>query len=160
VTLGARRPRSQQLRALAATGALLVLAGAGVGWFELTSASAVRPTADVVRPGQVLGLGVAGWLVLAPLVVAPALPASRRAALAGLAASAPGLAFVALAEAVRPRTAVSGETIDQVVADRTLGQALSLVGALLVVMALGATWRAAPDWRLPATWSRGTVTEP
>jgi hypothetical protein len=58
-----------------------------------------------------------------------------------------------LASALRPRTAVWGETIGEVVRERTLGQALSLVGALLAVMALAAAWQRAPDWRIPRSWA-------
>ena len=69
----------------------------------------------------------------------------------------PALVLVVLAAALRPRTAVSGETIGEVVVERTLGQALSLVGVLLAVMALGAAWRSAPDWRIPQAWARDAV---
>ena len=154
-------PTHAQLRALAAAGALLVLAGAFVGWFERSPAAAVDPAVTVVRPGDVLGLGVLGWLPLVLLAAAGlAAPRSRRGALIALVCTLPGLVLIVLAGGLRVRTAVSGETIGEVVADRTLGQALSLVGALLVIMALGAAWRHAPDWRIPQAWAQGAVTGP
>jgi len=65
-----------------------------------------------------------------------------------------------LAAGLPDRRAVSGETIGELVAPRTLGQALSLVGALVLLMALGTAWRRAPDWGVPARWWSRTVTEP
>jgi hypothetical protein len=153
-------PTHAQLRALAATGVLLVLAGAAVGWFERSGAADVEPVVRVVRAGDVLGLGLLAWLVLLATAAAPFVVRSRRGAGAGLVAALPALALVILVSALRPRTAVSGETIGEVVAERTLGQALSLVGVLLVVMTLAAAWRRAPDWRVPATWLRGTAARP
>jgi hypothetical protein len=152
-------PTLQQLRVLAAVGALLVLAGAVVGWFERSAAADIEPTVRVVRPGDVLGLGVLAWVVLALPLVAPFVVRSRRAALLALAALLPALVFVVLAAALRPRAAVSGETIGEIVVERTLGQALSLVGVLLTGMALGAAWQKAPDWRVPHAWARDTAVE-
>ena len=63
-------PTHAQLRALAAVGALLVLAGALVGWFERSRRGGGRPGRDVVRPDDVLGLGVLGWLLLVLLAAA------------------------------------------------------------------------------------------
>ena len=151
-------PTHPQLRVLAAVGAALVLAGAVVGWFERSAAADVVPDVRVVRPDDVLGLGVGAWLVLALPLLAPFAVRARRAALLGLLAVLPALVLAVLASALRPRTAVWGETIGEVVAERTLGQALSLVGALLAVMALGAAWQRAPDWRIPQRWARDTVT--
>jgi hypothetical protein len=151
-------PTLHQLRVLAAVGALLVLAGAIAGWFERSAAADVSPEVRVVRPDDVLGLGVFAWVVLALALAAPFAVRSRRAALLALAALLPALAFVVLAAALRPRTAVWGETIGEIVVERTLGQALSLVGVLLAGMALGAAWQKAPDWRVPQAWARDTVT--
>jgi hypothetical protein len=151
-------PTHEQLRALAAVGALLVLAGAVVGWFERSAAADVSAEVRVVRPGDVLGLGVGAWAVLALPLLAPFALRSRRAAALGLLTVLPALVLAVLASALRPRTAVWGETIGEVVAERTLGQALSLVGALLAVMAMGAAWQRAPDWRVPQAWARDTVT--
>ena len=158
-------PSPTMLRGLAAAGALLVVAGALVGWFERSAAADVDPVVDVVRVDDVLGLGVLGPLALLPVLVAPLLVRARRAAAFGLLAAVPALALVVTAAALRPRVAVSGETIGEVVSERPLGQGLSLVGILVVVMALGAAWRSAPDWRIPMTWStdapeRPTVTGP
>ena len=157
----------RDLRALVAAGALLLLAGCVVGWFERSVAAEVSGPVAVVRPDGVLGLGLLGWLVLVPLVLAPAVPSSRRAVVAALAACAPGLVFVVLAAALPRREAVSGETIGEVVSDRTAGQALALVGALLVAMGLVTAVRRAPDWAVPPRWAhedatreREPVTEP
>jgi hypothetical protein len=151
-------PTLQQLRALAAVGAVLVLAGAVVGWYDRSAGADVTPQVRVVRAGDVLGLGVFAWLVLALPAATPFAVRSRRAALTGLLAVLPALVLAVLAAALRPRTAVRGETIGEVVSERTLGQALSLVGALLVVMAMAAAWQRAPDWRVPQAWARETVT--
>ena len=157
----------RDLRALVAAGSLLVVAGAVVGWFERTVAADVGGPVEVVRPDGVLGLGLLGWLVLVPLVLAPAVPSTRRAVAAVLAACVPGFAFVVVASTLPRRTAVSGETIGEVVSDRTAGQALALVGALLVGMGLVTAVRRAPDWAVPPRWAhedatqaRETVTEP
>ena len=157
----------RDLRALVAAGAVLVAVGCVVGWFERTVASEVAGPVDVVRPDGVLGLGLVGWLLVAPLLLAPAVPSTRRAVLAALAACVPGFVFVVVVSSLPRRTAVSGETIGEVVSDRTAGQALVLVGALLVGMGLVTAVRRAPDWAVPPRWAhedatrtRGTVTEP
>jgi hypothetical protein len=143
-----------QLRSLAAAGVVLLVAGCVVGWFTRTPTSLVAGPDVVVRPDGVLSLDAVAWLLLAPLLVAPLVPRGRRLLAGVAAATVPGLALVALASALPPRRAVDGETIGELVADRTLGQALSVVGACIVVMALVAAWRRAPDWRIPQGWSR------
>jgi hypothetical protein len=148
------QPSHGQLRALAGCGAALVLAGALLGWFERSDAAAVAAKVTVLRPDDVLGLGVLGWLVLVPFALAPLTPWGRRAARAAAAVVLPGVALVLLVAAMPPRAAVTGETIEEVVVARTLGQALSLVGALVAAMALTAAWRRAPDWRVPFEWSQ------
>jgi hypothetical protein len=148
------QPSHGQLRALAGCGAALVVVGALLGWFERSHAAAVAGEVVVLRPDDMLGLGVVGWLVLVPFALAPLTPWGRRAARVAAVVVLPGVALVLAAVAMPPRAAVSGETIDDFVVARTLGQALSLVGALVALMALTAAWRRAPDWRVPFEWSR------
>jgi hypothetical protein len=142
----------RDLRGLTASGALLVALGCALGWYEVTFATLVDGPVRVVRPDGVLSLDAFGWLVLAPLVLAPLVPSTRRAVGVALGAVTPGVLLVVAAAALPARSAVVGETLGEVVAARTLGQALSLVGALIVVMALVAAWRRAPDWRVPPRW--------
>ena len=149
----------RDLRALVASGAVLVAASCAVGWFDRTVAAQVDGPVRIVRPDGVLGLGVLGWLLLVALVVAPFVPSSRRWVIASLAAAVPGAVFVVLACALPRRTAVSGETIGEVVADRPIGQALALVGAILVLMGLVTAVRRAPDWAVPPRWERENVPE-
>ena len=153
------QPASHELRILTLLGALLVAAGAIAGWFTRTQAELVDGPVRVVRPDDVLHLGIGGWLVLVPLVLAPLAPVGRRSLALALAFSLPGLVYIVTATVVRARTAVNGETIGEVVVARTLGQGLSLAGALIVVMTLATAWRRAPDWRAPARWARGAVPE-
>ena len=131
-----------------------MLLGAVLGWFERSSTTETAGKVTVVRPDDLLGLGVAGWLLLVPFAVAPLVPWARREARVAAAAVVPGVVLVVAAAAMPPRAAVSGETIEDFVVARTLGQAISLVGALTAAMALTAAWRRAPDWRIPFEWSR------
>ncbi len=150
----------RDLRALTACGALLVAAGCLVGWYELSPAADLDPDVTVVRPDRVLGIGVAGWLLMVPLLLAPFVPSSRRAVGVALAAIVPGCLVIFLAAGLPNRDAVSGETIGELVAPRTLGQALSVVGAVLLLMALVTAWRRAPDWAVPPRWWAPSAQEP
>jgi hypothetical protein len=150
----------RDLRALTATGALLVLAGALFGWFERSPAAVVDAPVTVVRPDGVLGLGAAAWALLVPVVVAPFVPSSRRAVLATFVAVLPAVVMVCVAAALQQRRAVDDETIGELVAERTIGQGLSVVGVAILVMALGTALGRAPDWRVPPRWWHRSVTDP
>ncbi len=148
----------RDLRWLTACGSLLVAAGCAVGWFELSAAAVVGGPVEVVRPGRVLGIGFVAWLLVAPLFVVWLVPSTRRAVTLAIAAALPGGVVVALTAGLPRRTAVSGETIGELVVERTLGQALSLVGVLVVGMALVTAWTRAPDWAVPPRWADETAT--
>ena len=150
----------RDLRALIASGSVLILLGVAVGWFERSPAASVAGPIGVVRPDGVLGLGALAWIVLAPVVVAPFVPSSRRVVTATLAAVLPAIAIVLVAAALPRRRAVTGETIGELVVERTLGQALSVVGALVLGMGLAAAWQRAPDWTVPPRWWHRTATDP
>jgi hypothetical protein len=150
----------RDLRWLTACGSLLVAAGCAVGWYELSAAALVDGPVQVVRPNRILGLGALAWLVVAPLVAVWLVPSTRRAVAVAVAVALPGAVLILLAAGLPRRTAVSGETIGELVAERPVGQALSLVGALIVGMALVTAWTRAPDWTIPPRWADETVTEP
>ena len=150
----------RDLRALTASGSLLLLAGCLVGWFERSVAADVSAPVDVVRPDGVLGLGVLAWVLLVPVVIAPLVPSSRRWVRLALVAVLPAIALVMVAIGLPNRRAVSGETIGELVAQRTLGQAMSVVGAAILLMALATAWRRAPDWGVPPRWWHWSATEP
>ena len=150
----------RDLRWLTACGSLLVVAGCAVGWFELSAAALVNGPVQVVRPNRILGLGFVAWLVVAPLVAVWLVPSSRRAVTVAIVLALPGGVLVALAAGLPRRTAVSGETIGELVAERPVGQGLSLVGVLVVGMALATAWTRAPDWTVPPRWANETVTDP
>ena len=153
------QPSHGQLRVLAGAGAALVLLGALLGWFERSNTTETAGEVTVLRPDDILGLGALGWLVLAPFALAPLVTWARREARVAAFAVVPGVVLVIAAAAMPPRAAVSGETVEDFVVARTLGQAISLVGALTAAMALTAAWRRAPDWRIPFQWSQ-TATKP
>jgi len=144
----------RDLRWLTACGSLLVAAGCGVGWFELSIARLVDGPIEVVRADGVFGLDFVAWLLVAPLFVVWLVPSTRRAVVVALAVALPGAVLVALAAGVPRRQAVSGETVGEVVAERVIGQGLSLVGVLIIAMALVTAWTRAPDWRVPPRWAR------
>ena len=150
----------RDLRALTASASLLVLAGCLVGWFERTDADLVDGPVTVVRPDGVLGLDVLAWVLLVPVALVPFVPSSRRWVRIATVAVVPAVLMVLLAAAVPDRQAVSGETIGELVAPRTLGQALSVVGAVLLLMALVTAWRRAPDWAVPPRWWAPSAQEP
>ena len=140
----------QDLRRLVIGGVVLVLAGWVVGWFE-RFLPAVGAEAFAVRPYDLL-ISHFAWVLLLPLLVAPFVPFDRRRLRVASFAVVPFLVWTFVAEVLRPRDVVPGVPIGEVVRDRTLGQALSLVGALVVAMALFTAWRRGPDWREPAQW--------
>ncbi len=127
------------LRLLALAGAGLFVAGWVVGWFTLVPADTGVPGA-VVRPDRVLA-GTPAWLALALLGVAVVVAFDRRRAAVAWVGALPALAVVALAGTLPRRDVVVDETLGEVVRDRVAGQALSLAGALVCVMALVALWR-------------------
>jgi hypothetical protein len=141
------------LRLLAALGAALAVAGWVVGWFARGDADAVADPLAPVRPDAVVGAGPLAWLLLAVLIAAPLIPYERRPLAVAWPAAAAALVATALAAVLRPRAAVTDETVGELVVDRPIGQTLSLCGALVVVMALVAAWRRAPDWRVPPRWA-------
>jgi hypothetical protein len=129
------------LRLLALAGAGLFVAGWVVGWFTLVPADTGVPGA-VVRPDRVLA-GTPAWLALALLGVAVVVAFDRRRAAVAWVGALPALAVVALAGTLPRRDVVVDETLGEVVRDRVAGQALSLAGALVCVMALVAVGRRA-----------------
>ncbi len=149
----------RDLRWLTACGSLLVAAGCAVGWFELSAAAVVGGPVEVVRPGRVLGIGFVAWLLVAPLFVVWLVPSTRRAVTVALGVALPGAVFVVLAAGLPRRQAVSDETIGEVVAERVLGQGLSVVGVFIIAMALVTAWTRAPDRTIPPRWERESVTD-
>jgi hypothetical protein len=127
------------LRLLALAGAGLFVAGWVVGWFTLVPVDTGVPGA-VVRPDRVLA-GAPAWLALGLLGIAVAVAFDRRLAAVAWVGALPALGVVALAGALPRRDVVGDETLGEVVRDRVAGQALSLAGALVCVMALVALWR-------------------
>ena len=140
----------QDLRRLALAGVALVLAGWAVGWFE-RFLPAVGAEAMAVRPYD-LRLSHFAWLLLIPLVLGPFAPFEKRWLRVAALGAVPFLLATLVAGVLTPRDVVPNVPIGEVVRDRTLGQALSLVGALIVVMALFTAWTRGPDWREPAQW--------
>ena len=149
----------RDLRALTASASLLVLAGCLVGWFERTDADQVDGPVTVVRPDGVLGLDVLAWVLLVPVALVPFVPSSRRWVRIATVAVVPAVVMVLVAAAVPDRQAVSGETIGELVAPRTIGQGLSVVGAMVLGLALATAWRRAPDWAVPARWWHWSATD-
>ncbi len=129
------------LRLLALAGAGLFVTGWAVGWFTLVPVDTGIP-GTVVRPDRVLA-GTPAWLALGLLAVAVAVAFDRRRAVVAWVGALPALAVVALAGTLPRRDVVGDETLGEVVRDRVAGQALSLTGALVCVMALGALGRRA-----------------
>jgi hypothetical protein len=147
------------LRLLAAFGVALVAAGWVVGWFARGDADSPAPLA-AVRPDAVLGAGPLAWLLALPLLAAPLVPFERARLAVAWPCAVPALAACAIVATLRPRAAVPDATIGDVVVDRPVGQTLSLCGAMVVVMALVAAWRRAPDWRIPPRWAAASADRP
>ena len=133
-------------------GVALVVAGWIVGWFERFPIE-VGGRTTAVRPFD-LSSGVLAWVLVVPVAIAPFVPFERRWLGLAWPAVLPALAGLVLALTVKPREAVGDVPIGVVVRDRALGQALSLVGLLFVIMALMTAWRRSPDWDEPSRWRR------
>ena len=152
------------LRPLVVGGVLLTCAGWVVGWFD-KFAPAVGAKDVAVHPHE---LWSGWWAVLfaVPLLLAPFVPFERRWLSWAWLAPVPAFVATVLAETLAPRTVVPHVPIGYVVRADTLGQALSLCGALIAIMGLVAAWRRSPDWDEPRRWTaedvdevRGTRTE-
>jgi len=140
------------LRWLAVVGAAGVVAGWAVGWFERFPIE-VGGRESAVRPSE-LSSGALAWVLVVPVLLAPFVPFERGWLSLAWPAVLPALCGLVLALTVKPREAVGDVPIGVVIRDRTLGQALSLVGLLFVLMALVTAWRHAPDWDEPSRWRR------
>jgi len=140
------------LRVLAGFGAVLFAAGWIGGWFAVGEASVVAPL-DAVRPDAVLGAGLLAWLLALPLAAAPFVPFERPRLVVAWVATVPALVACVIVPMLRPRTAVGDVTVGEYVVARPVAQTASLTGAAIVVMALVAAWRRAPDWRVPPRWA-------
>ncbi len=138
------------LRWLAVVGVASVVAGWAVGWFERFPIE-VGAQAETVRPSD-LSEGALAWVFGVPVVLAPFVPFQRHWLVLAWPAVLPALCGLTVALVAKPRDVVGDVPIGVVIRDRTLGQALTLVGLLFVLMALTTAWRRAPDWDEPSRW--------